>query len=347
MDMEQRVGRVHRFGSRKTIIVETLVVKDSREEHAYRVAREKLRMITATMVEPERFEQIFSRVMCLVPSEELQNILANDPVAPLTAIDQETLGKAVQEGFAAWQDFDKRFAESQKQIRLQDPGLSTWNDVAGFLQTYGKWKPVEGFTKQKFAWKEGELASVEEAANVIVSPDGRFFACSDQGGIPIAGPSEERTEQLGLNLPDVRQVLCSAVFPPIPCGAFYVRWPNEATLPTTASSDRFAVFAFMRQSVRTDAQSGWIEAGLSLHMFFMIGEAVVPVDGQDRRLIVDGLIRSTPRVKSPTVQDILEKLVEKEDELKVGLQRPTEDEMSAGTRHAVWPLACGIIDFDK
>jgi molecular chaperone HtpG len=33
MDMEQRVGRVHRFGSRRSIIVDTVVVKNSREEY--------------------------------------------------------------------------------------------------------------------------------------------------------------------------------------------------------------------------------------------------------------------------------------------------------------------------
>src|SRR5262249_32285364 len=38
MDLEQRVGRIHRFGSRETIIVDTVVVQDSREADAYRIA---------------------------------------------------------------------------------------------------------------------------------------------------------------------------------------------------------------------------------------------------------------------------------------------------------------------
>ena len=54
MDLEQRVGRVHRFGSRQTILVDTVVVKDSREAHAYRV-RQKLEMIASTLVERDRF----------------------------------------------------------------------------------------------------------------------------------------------------------------------------------------------------------------------------------------------------------------------------------------------------
>ena len=38
MDLEQRVGRVHRFGARRTIVVDTLVVAGTRETDAYRIA---------------------------------------------------------------------------------------------------------------------------------------------------------------------------------------------------------------------------------------------------------------------------------------------------------------------
>ena len=44
LDMEQRVGRVHRFGSKETIIVDTVVVDDSREADAFRIARDKLKL---------------------------------------------------------------------------------------------------------------------------------------------------------------------------------------------------------------------------------------------------------------------------------------------------------------
>jgi SNF2 family DNA or RNA helicase len=49
MDLEQRVGRVHRFGSRKTIIVDTTVVAGSREVDMYRIAREKLALISSQL----------------------------------------------------------------------------------------------------------------------------------------------------------------------------------------------------------------------------------------------------------------------------------------------------------
>ncbi len=55
MELEQRVGRIHRFGSRQTIIVETLVAKGSREVDMYRIARERLGLI-ASQLDPEQFE---------------------------------------------------------------------------------------------------------------------------------------------------------------------------------------------------------------------------------------------------------------------------------------------------
>ena len=71
MDMEQRVGRVHRFGSRQTILVDTLVVKDSREEVAYRVARERpspTSLPHAGRLGKVRGAALFSRVMSTDPA---------------------------------------------------------------------------------------------------------------------------------------------------------------------------------------------------------------------------------------------------------------------------------------
>src|SRR6185436_16329532 len=50
MELEQRIGRVHRFLSKRTIIVDTVVVKDSREVDTYACAREKLKAIASTLV---------------------------------------------------------------------------------------------------------------------------------------------------------------------------------------------------------------------------------------------------------------------------------------------------------
>src|SRR5580693_5093779 len=108
-----------------------------READAYRIAREKLKLITSTLVERERFESVFSRVMCLMSQDEFQSVLLNAPGAPLNAQDELRLSDMVQQGFRSWKDFHDRFGEQQKSICGQDPGICNWDDMAFFLEELG------------------------------------------------------------------------------------------------------------------------------------------------------------------------------------------------------------------
>ena len=106
-------------------------------------------------------------------------------------------------------------------------------------------------------------------------------------------------------------------------------------------------FLFLKQSVRTD-QNGWSECGLDFHTYLwepVRGQA--RIQGEDLRYFLRRLQSSTPRVKSPSLGAIAERLVGVEDEIVQSLRRPTEEEFSKGIRHAVWPIACGVIDFEK
>ena len=68
MEMEQRVGRVHRYGGLKTIIVETLVLKDSRERRVLDRARARLGRIVGDL-DRDRQEMLFGRTMSAIPTE--------------------------------------------------------------------------------------------------------------------------------------------------------------------------------------------------------------------------------------------------------------------------------------
>jgi len=129
MEMEQRVGRIHRFGSRETVIIDTVVVKDSREADAYATARQKLFLIASTLVDKRRFESVFARVMCLLPQDELLNILIAGHSSPLSPTDQYKIADLVQRGFQAWKVFHDEFGEQQKRIKHLTSGLTTWDDV--------------------------------------------------------------------------------------------------------------------------------------------------------------------------------------------------------------------------
>ena len=156
MDMEQRVGRVHRFGSRQTILVDTLVVKDSREADAYRVARRKLEQITHTLVDPEQFEALFSRVMCLIPPDEFAELVIDTTGADLTVDQQRRLAEMVQRGYQSWDEFHRRFSDHQRTIRALNPGLATWQDLRGFLEEHTGAVEVDGFRGLRFTRPDGE-----------------------------------------------------------------------------------------------------------------------------------------------------------------------------------------------
>ena len=54
------------------------VRRAGKEVVGYAVAASKLRMIAQAMVEPERIDSLFARVMSLIPPEELQALLLRD-----------------------------------------------------------------------------------------------------------------------------------------------------------------------------------------------------------------------------------------------------------------------------
>ncbi len=80
------------YGEDVSVII---VVQNSREEHAYRTAREKLELIASTMVDAERFENVFSRVMSLRPPEQLQHVLIAGDRGPLSQQNQDDLARMV------------------------------------------------------------------------------------------------------------------------------------------------------------------------------------------------------------------------------------------------------------
>ncbi len=129
MEMEQRIGRVHRFKSRRTILVDTLVTRDSREAEVYEVARTKLEIISRSLVSPDRSDAVFARVMALVPPDELLQVMGRGSLSPLTAEDRSDIERLVSAGYDRWFSFDDNYRSHQQRIRALEPGHATWCDV--------------------------------------------------------------------------------------------------------------------------------------------------------------------------------------------------------------------------
>lgn len=341
MDLEQRVGRVHRFGSRKTILVDTVVVKDSREADAYRIARQKLQIIASTLVAKDRFEQIFSRVMCLVPPEELQDVLLAGAQSPFNSSDQEKIAAMVQRGFQTWREFHERFGAQQREIRRQPPGLVTWEDMRHFAQDHLDANPADGFKRQRFRMANGQVDAIEESAVALRLGDGQMFACGESGGMPVFGPDGKAAPQLGLNLPPVAETLRRLAFPQAPTGAAHLRWP--AAMPVQRALP-CGILVFLRQTVRAHQHGSWVEQANAVVVYVVRrGSAPELIGGPEKAQLLRAMFQGTVRTKPEQDAALLDAIQEQEGLLAQELRRPTDDEMKDGIRHAVTPLFAGTV----
>lgn len=259
-------GRVHRFGSRQTTLIDTLVVKDSREADAYRVARGKLEQITRTLVDPEKFEALFSRVMCLIPPDEFADLVIDTTGPGLTDEQQRRLAKMVRRGYQSWDDFHRRYAERQRAIRALSPGLATWADLRRLLEEQAGAVAVDGFRSLRFTRSVGDEhpVAIKAPVPVVRLGDGGHYCGQEHDGMPISGPDGVAVRPLGLNVPVVADVLRRLALASTTTGAAQLRWP--AGKPPGSCGPTFGLLVLLRQTLRSE-ESRWVEQGLTLHVY--------------------------------------------------------------------------------
>ena len=91
----------------------------------------------------------------------------------------------VQEGFGAWQAFHERFADRQRDIRQQDPGLATWSDVARFLAEYGNVETREGFKALRFMRSGDRVDPLEQPVAVVSLGGPQQYVATVLGSTPL------------------------------------------------------------------------------------------------------------------------------------------------------------------
>jgi hypothetical protein len=339
MDLEQRIGRVHRFKSRRTILVDTVVAKDSREVDTYAFARNKLRTIASSLVPEDRFEALFGRVMALVPPEELQDVMLQGPVGPLSAEDERQLAELVTRGFEQWQGFHDLYSAQRKQIGALEPGAANWDDLSLFAQSHLEAEVREDFSALKFLWEDGEVVEAPQTAHVL-EIQGKAYSCGDYGGMPVARDDGSVAERLGTNSPFLAQALRQLAFPELPAGAAHVRWPEGSARPV---SGLFGVVIVARQTVRSE-HGTFAERGISLY------GTIVEASGAQRALnsdekgaLVRNLMRATVRRDADDSAPLRAAMQAAEADLVVSLRRPTDEDRANGLSHAVIPILAAVV----
>ena len=343
MDMEQRVGRVHRFGSRQTILVDTLVVKNSREEAAYRVARERLANISHMLVDPEKFENLFSRVMSLIPPEEFIGVIVHKPGEGLSDEQEKKLAEMVRLGYQSWSEFNHRFAAQHHAIRDLNPGLATWDDLRRFVIEQAGGVPVDGFRALRFTQPDpaGEPLSLEASVPVVRLADGKHYVGQDHEGMPVYGPDGVKVESLGLNVTIVAEALRKVALSNVPTGAAHLRWSEiRPTVPVAAT---FGVLVLFRQTLRSEG-SRWVEHGLELRCYHIddSGECEEWTAG-DRNAAISGLLKAIVRRDPHPDGPLLGFLAKCEVDRVQALRVPTDEDLARNMRHTVLPLLAAVI----
>ena len=348
MDMEQRVGRVHRFGSVQTIIVETLVVQGTREVDAYRVAREKLRIAFGDLADdPERFETLFGRVMALIPPQQFEELLGNAPPGPFTGPSVDRLGALVEEGLRRWREFHDQFAEQQAVIRALNPGAATWDDLVRFTVDRAGAEAVQGCVVPDFV-DLGDEVLVREVPVPAVRLEGTVYAGADVRGVGATLPDGTPVPLLGVNVPSVAGRIRAAVFPELPSGAAWLR--RDGAIETQLASHMtdgqvggVGILAFVRQTIRASLGSA-AEQAVELRLLLVSPQGDTrEVSGRAGADLVRALLSATRQREPADTATWSASLAAAEQAALPVLGRPTSAEFETGVRHAVWPVFAAVV----
>ena len=346
MDLEQRVGRVHRFGSKNTIVVDTVILQGSREEHVYNTAKEKLRAITSDMTpDPAKFEELFARVMNLVPPAELHTILSDEGYGPLNDSDSLKLAAMIEAGLNSWNNFHKKFHGEHK-IAQADPGQVTWDDLRQFAGQYAKGKQISGYRGLSFERLDKKaIVSRERDLEVLEFSNGTIMACGDVGGMPIQGKLGSKVVAGGLNVPVIAEALRSTAFPELPAGAAYLRYSDELKSESwPRPSGPLGVFVGARLSLRQSQAAGWQEGLTELHVWTIDEHGTVTkLPSRPAANLLREIFSATLRTKDIVAPQIVDAMVRLETDELPSLKRPSLIERTARYSFAVVPLFAGII----
>ncbi|MGA3038957.1 MAG: helicase-related protein [Vulcanimicrobiaceae bacterium] len=127
MVLEQRVGRVHRIGSVKTIIVETILLRGSREAEVYDRITHRLHDIVRDLSsDPAEREALFRRILASLDQEALREILSGEQ-------DLDAIGATVEAGRRAVDEADAYMRNLAAQT-TENRGRASMGHLIAFLQ---------------------------------------------------------------------------------------------------------------------------------------------------------------------------------------------------------------------
>jgi superfamily II DNA/RNA helicase len=126
MVLEQRVGRVHRIGSTRTILVETILLEGSREAEVFERITHRLQEIVRDLSpDPDEREALFRRILASLDPDSLREMFSGE-------IGLEAVGAAVEAGRKAVDEADRYMRELAAQT-TERHGRASMQRLLSFL----------------------------------------------------------------------------------------------------------------------------------------------------------------------------------------------------------------------
>lgn len=204
MEMEQRVGRVHRYGGAHTVVVDTLVLEGSRENRVLARARARLGAIVKDL-DQTRFELLFSRTMALIPLEELAVLMAGEQFEPLNPEEDRRLDTLVSKGLDLLNETEKEFRKRAATLGTVDHGEARYEDFESWLLRFGGAEIAEGYTRRSLTDStQGRISTTRPAKLFRVNKKSLVYV-TPEAGVAVEDSHGRHVDvrRTGLNLQDV------------------------------------------------------------------------------------------------------------------------------------------------
>lgn len=212
MVLEQRIGRVHRIGTVDTVVVDTILLRGSREADIYtRLMQRLLTIVTDLTDDKNQQGQYFRRIMAGIPLETLRELFGGDIGDRNTAI-----GNAVEAGRQHVEQVDTELRQHRVTELPEDRGRAKMGHLVELLERSGKIERTNEqieYRRVVFDDETETFRGVAESAECFTIKDGQSkspkrWVVFDREAATLA-PSVERGNSGGIDHPIVSIALQS------------------------------------------------------------------------------------------------------------------------------------------
>ena len=142
MVLEQRIGRVHRIGTIDTVIVDTILLQDSREADIYTRLTDRLVTIVNDLAMSEaKKTEYFRRIMAGIPLEKLRDLYSGQ------IDDDAAIGEAVQAGKQQVDQVDEELLRHRVTELPDEKGKASMEHLVKLLEKSEKVTKSKGIVK--------------------------------------------------------------------------------------------------------------------------------------------------------------------------------------------------------